>query len=81
MGARHFDKLLAEAIPEFEPANAIRSELAQEGIKAEKVAAQVKLPDSVHFIRARAIIRKALKEDGVADRIDKLVARLLSRRA
>ena len=45
--------------------------------RAEKVAAQVPLKEGIHFIRARALIRKALAEDGISGRIDKLVERLL----
>jgi hypothetical protein len=79
-GARHFDKLLAESIPEFEPSNPLHQKLAAEGTRAEKVAALVELPEATHFIRARGLIRKALREDGVAGRIEKLVARLLTKR-
>jgi hypothetical protein len=76
-GPRDFDKLLAEAIPEFESANPLHKELAAEALCAEKVAAQVALPEGIYFVHARGLIRKALKEDGVADRIEKLVTRLL----
>lgn len=80
-GARHFDKLLAESIPVFDPSNALHQELATEGLRAEKVAAAVELPESTHFIRVRGVIRKALRGDGVAERIEKLVARLLAKRS
>ncbi len=76
-GPRDFDKLLAEAIAEFNPSNPLHLELAHEGARAEKVAARVELSDGIHFIRARGIIRKALREEGVGDRIEKLVRRLL----
>ena len=80
-GPRDFDKLLAGAIPEFDPSNPLHRELAAEGPRAEKVAAQVELPEGMHFIRARGLIRKSLREDGVADRIEKLVARLLAKQS
>jgi hypothetical protein len=80
-GARHFDKLLAASIPEFDPSDPLHQELAAEGLRAEKVAALVELPENLHFIRARGLIRKALREDGVAERIEKLVARLLPKRS
>lgn len=80
-GPRDFDQLLAASIPEFDPSDPLHQELAAEGLRAEKVAALVELPENMHFIRARGIIRKALREDGVADRIEKLVARLLPKRS
>ena len=40
-------------------------------------AASVLLPDGVKFQRARGLVRAALIEAGVAQRIDTLVARLL----
>jgi hypothetical protein len=80
-GPRDFDKLLAEAIPEFDPSDSLHQELAAEGLRAEKVAALVELPENLHFIRARGLIRKALREDSVAGRIEKLVARLLPKRS
>jgi len=79
-GPRDFDKLLAESIPEFESSNPLHQELATEGSRAEKIAALVELPEDTHFIRARGLIRKALREDGVAQRIEKLVAKLLAKR-
>jgi hypothetical protein len=57
--------------------NSLHQELATEGSSAEKVASLIELPEDTHFIRARGFIRKALREDGVARRIEKLVARLL----
>jgi hypothetical protein len=77
-GARHFDKLLPEAIPPFDPANSTHCELATRAEHAENVAAQVALPENIHFIRARKMIRKALSEDGVAGQIEKLVAQLFA---
>ncbi|MGH7985886.1 MAG: Eco57I restriction-modification methylase domain-containing protein [Candidatus Binataceae bacterium] len=77
-GARHFDKLLAEAIPPFDESDAIHLRLAAEAQRAEQIAAAVALPDNLHFIRARSIIRDVLRRDGVAARIDALVERILS---
>jgi hypothetical protein len=76
-GARDFDKLLAEAIPQFDPQNPLHIELANAAAAAEKIADGVVLPDDMHFIRARKLIRDALNADGIAQRIDALVARLL----
>ena len=76
-GARHFDKLLAGAIPPFDPANPLHTTLATAGHHAETVAAQVPLKESTYFTTARRLIRKALAEDGVAHEIDGLVQELL----
>jgi hypothetical protein len=75
-GARHFDKLLAEAIPEFDQSNKVHRELAELSERAEQIAAAVTLPEKIYFVRARKMIRDALRGDGVAARIDKLVEKL-----
>ena len=46
-------------------------------VQTEEVASSVKLGEGMHFIRTRQYIRKALVEDGVSQKIDKLVAELL----
>ena len=76
-GARHFDKLLAGAIAEFDPTNPLHTALATAGHRAETIAAQVPLKENVYFTTARRQIRTALAEDGVADEIDRLVQELL----
>jgi hypothetical protein len=77
-GARHFDKVMFNLpIPRFDPASSLHLELAAAAEGAEKVAAVVELPEGVPFQRARGMVRKALNADGVADRIDGLVSRLL----
>jgi hypothetical protein len=77
-GARDFDKLLAEAIPQFDPKNPLHLELANAAATAEKVAARVAFADDVHFIRARKLIRDALSADGIAQQIDTLVSLLFT---
>jgi len=77
-GARHFDKVLFElAIPAFDPRQALHRDLAAAAERAEQVAGAVPLREGLHFVRARGLIRDALREDGVAQRIDALVAELL----
>ncbi|MGP0059602.1 MAG: hypothetical protein ACLPID_09990 [Beijerinckiaceae bacterium] len=44
---------------------------------AEKIAAAIPLPENIKFQRARGLVRIALTEAGVAQKIDALVARLL----
>lgn len=79
-GARDFDKVMFEQpIPRFDPKVSLHRELAGAAVEAERVAAAVPLKEGTHFVRARRMIREALKEVGVADRIDQLVAKLLPR--
>ncbi|HLF07737.1 MAG TPA: N-6 DNA methylase [Dehalococcoidia bacterium] len=77
-GARDFDKLMFELpIPRFDSANARHQALAAAAKEAEAIAAHVPLAEAMHFVTARRRIRAALREDGVAQRIDALVAELL----
>lgn len=77
-GARHFDKVMFTLpIPRFKADDSLHGELATAAAHAEKVAADVAVPASTGFIRARQAIRAALYDDGIAKRIDRLVARLL----
>jgi hypothetical protein len=77
-GARHFDKVMFNLpIPRFDPEDKLHVALATAAAKAEKIAAQVTLPEGVKFQRARGLVRAALVEAGVAPRIDALVAELL----
>ncbi len=78
-GARHFDKvILSLPIPRFETANKLHAQLAKAAAHAEEVATGVQLAEGMHFVKARQKIRAALNEDGVAQTIDKLVAKLLA---
>ena len=77
-GARDFDKVMFNLpIPRFDPGAALHHELAATGAEAERFAAQVGLAEDSRFQRARALIRAALTDAGIARRIDDLVARLL----
>ncbi|MEW6142573.1 MAG: N-6 DNA methylase [Chloroflexota bacterium] len=77
-GARHFDKvMLSLPIPIFDPSNSLHKEMVRCAARAEKVAAAVPLKEGTHFVRARQLIRAALREDGIARRIDGLVEKLL----
>jgi hypothetical protein len=46
---------------------------------ADRLAALVPLREGAHFMRQRRAIRDALAADGIATRIDTLVAQLLDR--
>ncbi len=77
-GARDFDKVIFNLpIPRFDPKNAAHRALATAASRAERIAARVGFPEGVKFQRARALVRAALVEDGVAKTIDDLVAALL----
>jgi hypothetical protein len=77
---RHFDNLVWELpVPEFDRRQALHRELADAAAEAERVAAIVPLREGAHFMRQRRAIRDALAEDGIAARIDALVAQLLDR--
>ena len=77
-GARDFDKvMLSLPIPKFDSSNRLHAALARATAHAEKVTAAVQLNEGMHFVSARQRIRTALREDGVAQEMDKLVAELL----
>jgi hypothetical protein len=77
-GARHFDKVMFNLpIPRFDEKNKLHRDLAQAAKRAEEIAAKVALPDNVKFQRARKLIRDALAEAKVSQKIDALVAKLL----
>ncbi|MGH6899070.1 MAG: hypothetical protein ACREJ5_21405 [Geminicoccaceae bacterium] len=80
-GARHFDKVMFNLpIPKFDPNVKLHRDLAVSAERAERVAAAVPLKEGEHFTRTRKRVRDALRADGVADEIDKLVERLLEAR-
>ncbi|MBI1886003.1 MAG: N-6 DNA methylase [Chloroflexi bacterium] len=77
-GARDFDKVMFSLpIPPFDPKDRLHQRLARAAQRAADVAAKVPLRDGDHFVRARQRIREALREDGVGQEIDRLVAELL----
>ncbi|MER8367838.1 hypothetical protein [Mesorhizobium sp. M1378] len=77
-GARDFDKVVFNMpIPRFDPAIRLHTELAGGAAKAEEIVASVDIAETAGFQRARGMIRDTLKEAGVAQKIDALVAQLL----
>jgi len=77
-GARHFDKVMFNLpIPRFDATDPLHNAIAGAAPEAEVIAASVPLPENIKFQRARGLVRAALTEAGVAQRIDALVARLL----
>ena len=79
-GARHFDKVMFNLpIPRFDAAVPLHMELAAAAAEAEQAAAAVDIPERAGFQRARRLVRGALAEASIAQRIDALVTRLLDR--
>jgi hypothetical protein len=77
-GARDFDKVMFNlAIPRFNASDRLHNALAEVAREAETIAASVPLPENIKFQRARSLIRAALKDANIAQRIDALVAKLL----
>lgn len=77
-GARHFHKVIFNLpIPRFNAATKLHKALAEAAREAEALAAAVALPDGVRFQRARSLVRDALIESGLAEKIDALVGQLL----
>ena len=77
-GARHFDKYVFNLpIPRFDAGNPLHGELAQAAKKAEEIANAVEVKEDEHFTRARARVRSALAEHGVAAQLEQLVGKVL----
>jgi hypothetical protein len=77
-GARDFDKVLFTLpIPRFAPKDGLHAELAATAREAETVAAAVPVEPGTYFTTARRAIRGALEANGIATRIEGLVAKLL----
>jgi SAM-dependent methyltransferase len=77
-GARDFDKVIfALPIPRFDPKLKLHRDLAEVAKEAEEISAAVALPEGAKFQRARGLVRAALTEAGIAQRVDMLVAKLL----
>jgi hypothetical protein len=64
-------------IPRFDANNPLHNDIAGAAREAGALAASVPLPENVKFQRARGLVRAALTEAGIAQRIDALVATLL----
>ena len=64
-------------IPLFDDKVTLHHDLAAAAEEGEKLAALVEMPDGVKFQRARRLVREALADAGISQKIDKLVARLL----
>ncbi|MDK1022115.1 MAG: N-6 DNA methylase [Candidatus Hydrogenedentes bacterium] len=79
-GARHFDKVMFNLpIPLFDVKDKLHCDLAETALEAEELAAKVELPEGVKFQRARRLVRSALEEVKLSQKIDNLVETLLDR--
>ncbi len=75
---RDFDNLVwTLPVPEFDPNEALHTDLAAAALRAAEVAATVEFPDQAHFTTKRGLIRQALAADGVTTAIERLVDALL----
>ena len=73
-GARDFDKYVFNLpIPRFDAGDALHCEIAQAAKTAEEIAKAVEVKEDEHFTRARARVRSALAEHGVATQLERLV--------
>ena len=73
-GARHFDKYVFNLpIPRFDAANPLHGGITQAAKTAEAIATAVEVRENEHFTRARARIRAALAEHGIAVQLERLV--------
>lgn len=77
-GARHFDKVMFNLpIPRFSRRSTLHREIADAGMEAEEIAADVALRPGQGFQAVRRLIREELQRSGISARIDVLVIRLL----
>ena len=77
-GARDFDKYVFNLpIPRFDAGNSLHCGIAQAAETAEEIANAVEVKEAEHFTRARARVRSALAEHGVAAQLERLVGEVL----
>jgi hypothetical protein len=77
-GTRHFDKVVFNLpIPIYEPTNSLHRKIAAAAAQAEKLAEKVEVKEGEYFTRSRKRIRAALIANGVAGRIETMVAELI----
>lgn len=78
-GARHFDKYVwLLPIPQYDPSAEDHTALASLAEEAEQVAASVDIPENTGFQKARTLVRQALAEAGITERLNVAVAALLA---
>ena len=76
-GTRDFDKYVFNLpIPRFDAANPLHGELAHAAQTAEEIASAVQVKENEHFTRARARVRSALAEHGIAAQMERLVGKV-----
>lgn len=79
-GARDFAKLVWHLpIPYFNNQDSLHLLVSDLAAEAEEVAASTAIPNGLPFARARNLVRDALKECGLQQRIDEAVEELLER--
>ena len=77
-GRRHFAGYVFNVpFPKFDAGNALHCELAQPAKTAEEIANAIQAKEDEHFTRARARVRSALAEHGIAEQLERLVGEVL----
>jgi hypothetical protein len=69
--------MLSLPIPQYNSGDPLHQAIIEAPVHAEAVASQVPLRRGEHFVRTCQRVRAALREDGVAQRMDDMVAQLL----
>ncbi len=78
-GARDFDKVMFNlSIPLFDSSQTLHQELSKAAKRAEKISGMIDIDEGDYFVTVRKRIREALYDDGIGEKIDKLVEKLLS---
>ena len=73
-GRRHFAGYVFNVpLPQFDSSNPLHCEIVQAAETAEEIAKTVEVKENEHFTRARARVRSALAEHGVAAQLERLV--------
>ncbi|HEX6666280.1 MAG TPA: N-6 DNA methylase [Solirubrobacterales bacterium] len=77
-GKRHVDKyVFAASFPIFDPGSDLHMAIATAAAEAERIAAELGLPEGVKFTAARARVRDAVAECGITAQVEKLISELL----
>jgi SAM-dependent methyltransferase len=77
-GARHFDKYVwLPPTPIYEPSNPLHTKIAVLAEEAETIASEVEIPAAIGFQAHRRLVRDALADSGVSDKLDQAVVELL----
>lgn len=78
-GARHFDKAMFNLpIPRFDQRMTLHAGLVNAAADAEQLVANINFSETMRFQQARGLVRQELAANGIAEKIEHLVGRLLN---